>query len=154
MQALQIAHHAGPYLIPLVPNEPEHLTVYRHVRITSDFLDDDNHWVSFLGVKDGLPIRKIMISRPYDAGDWWMTHWFSHTWALIDPAYYDEKIAHNLELAWCSRVSAGAYRDTVRGRRGRDKALRLAISYEREAALEEKRKGYLLAGKFWPEVRW
>lgn len=151
-RALELEHHAGPYTIPLVDGEPEHVTVYREVLARHKFLDWNNHRIAFPFDELGEQ-RQVMIARPQIYG-WdrdgyrWEDHWFSQRWQLITPETYDERIADAETRSMAKSMLAQECRDTVRGRKARREYLSLVSEYQRQIRVFQKAKQNLIDGVY------
>jgi hypothetical protein len=157
LQAIEIDHHSGPRVIPIVEGQTLKQTVYDYIRSTHHFLTDENHTVDL----DSLPtgdwrdwgvsiIRNEKSPQPYfnwnvpvRPGDVWTTEYFR----IVSPHVFDRDVENVLSYIPQYIENARNNRNTIRGRKAYDKYMGFIASMESKARWYTRRKQDLLDGE-------
>lgn len=154
VSAISVDHHAGPRIIARDPNRDDRDVVYDYIRDTHTFLTDENHLVRF---DDRLNIQIHRRAGCTDYSDSWETYWFSQCWQIVTPQTYEDYIEELIRRRVDYLQSSLKCRDTVRGRRERNRLLSLADGMERQVRVTTDYRADLLAGNYWrpsiPEIQ-
>lgn len=157
-RAIEIDHHSGPRVIPIVEGQSYRETVYRYILITHDWLAEGNHIWFHDVAEDAKPWEHLSVAiyygneefqpffgPPVKRGD----YWFRESFRIVSPEVFDRDIAHQEPRIARYRDELAQCRDTIRGRKRASKLRDSIKSAECTQRYYARRKQELLDGKFW-----